>query len=109
MELIPLGELQVALKTLAMPMYLGSVALTWMSFDARIAGRFIPHGMYLIAVAMLPVVLPLYLIWTRGLKGVGLCVLHGVSLVLTGIIAYHLAGIVIYGTDVWVAHVSQVP
>ncbi len=96
----------VSVVSLLLPTYLISVALTWMSFDARISHRFVPHGLYVVAVAALPLVLPLYLIWSRGFKGVGLCVLHGIGLMMMATLGYHLAGVAMYGFDAWFAQFS---
>jgi len=69
--------------------------------DTRRHGYFIPNGWYMVVLAYIAVVLPLWLIWTRGFRGIGWCLVHSIGATLATMAGYHLMGILYYGSDVW--------
>lgn len=77
-------------------LYVGSVAATWTVMDAPPRGLFIPRGWRLFILVFWPFVLPMYLIWSRGLKGIGLCVLHIFAMTVTYSLGFVLAEYLYY-------------
>ncbi len=65
--------------------------------DARLVGK------PLIQLAKLgiffgwPVAVPIYLLWARGMKGLGLLLLHGFLLLLVAVLSVLISALLIYG------------
>jgi hypothetical protein len=67
--------------------------------DSRIVGRPIVQSIHWIMFLTWPLAAPIYLIYSRGLRGVLLTVLHGIGLVFVSTVAFHLAGYLAYGNS----------
>lgn len=100
-EWLPANELQFWLENFLLPFYVVSVATTWMATDVRQHRSFIPHSWYLPICLAIALVLPIWLIWSRRLKGLGLCLLHVVGLLLAQTAGYKLGSILVRGPQVW--------
>jgi len=95
MEASPHSVVQQILAAL----YLASVATTWMAIDAGSRRRFIPHSGYMIVLISWPFTVPVYLIWTRGFKGLGLSLLHAIGVMIAYSAGFNLAVITFSGVD----------
>lgn len=63
--------------------YLGSVAVTWAVLDAQARGLFLPQGWRIIFWAFWMYLMPVYLLWSRGIGGIGICLVHVVGLMVS--------------------------
>ena len=72
----------------------------WCIVDSRVAGRPILHSFYWLIFLLWPIAVPIYLIWARGLRGLGFALLHAIGLLGVSFIAYQVTGYLIYG-NLW--------
>ena len=96
------GLVQDTLAQYLFTLLMASTAALWTVLDARRHNRPIVHIGQLVVFFFWPIAVPLYLIWTRGFRGLGWAVLHAVGLFLTLYIAYVATGISAYGVDAFV-------
>jgi hypothetical protein len=74
-----------------------SSATTWVYFDARYRRQPLPHIVLFIHFLIWPVALPLYLLSTRRIQGLGWAALHCVGLQLALDLSFRLAWWGVYG------------
>jgi len=69
----------------------------WCIVDARIAGHPILYSFYWLIFLLWPLGVPIYLLWARKLRGLGSALLHVIGLFAVALLAYLLAGYLVYG------------
>ena len=65
--------------------------------DSRIRGKPVLHSFRWMIFFTWPISVPIYLLWSRGVKGIGPTVLYVLSIILTQVLAFHVTGYLIYG------------
>ena len=91
------GQLRSGVVHFLFSIMAASVATYWCVLDARILGRPIVQSVHWIMFFTWPLAVPIYLIRSRGLRGLGMVVLHGIGFVVVAVVAYHTAGYLVYG------------
>ena len=86
--------------------YLFAIAMAgcaawWAVSDARDRGKPILHILQLLVFLSWPIAVPIYLIKTRGFRGLGLSVAHAVGLILVQCIGFHATAFSVYGLDAY--------
>jgi hypothetical protein len=69
-----------------------SLVAYWCVDGARIVGRPIVQSVHWILFVTWPLAVPVYLVCSRGLRGIALIILHGIGLIAVAGTASHLAG-----------------
>ena len=77
---------------------IASAMTGWCVVDSRILGRPLLPVLQMITFCTWPVAVPIYLVWSRRLRGLGLAVLHAVGLAAVYLIAFWLAIFIVYGS-----------
>jgi hypothetical protein len=85
---------------LLLPIMMASVATYLCVVDSRILGCPMVQSVHYIMFFTWPLAVPIYLIYSRGLRGLGMAVLHGIGLIVVATAAFHTAGYLAYG-DLW--------
>ena len=83
-----------------------SAATYWCVVDARMIGRPIVQSLHWIMFYSWPVAVPIYLIYSRKLRGLGIAIVHVIGLSIVATLGLHLAGFVKYG-NLWLAQFGQ--
>jgi hypothetical protein len=86
-----------AILSLIISLAIASTASYWCVVDSRNRGRPILHSLQAIILFTWPVAVPLYLAYSRGIRGLGIAVAHAIGLLITNGIATCLAEYVKYG------------
>ena len=81
-------------------------ATYWCVIDSRTMGRPIVQSLHWIIFFTWPIAAPVYLVSSRGLRGLGFAAMHAIALFIVLTLAYFLAGYVAYG-DAWLSSVYQ--
>ena len=76
-------------------------AAWWAVSDARDRGKPILHILQLFVFLLWPIAVPIYLIATRGFRGLGLSVAHAVGLILVLCIGFYTTVFSVYGLDAY--------
>jgi hypothetical protein len=79
------------------PIMMAYTATYWCVVDSRILGRPIVQSLHWIIFFTWPLAVPIYLIYSRGGRGLVLVILHTIGLIVVCNIAFHLAGFLAYG------------
>ena len=74
-----------------------SIMTYWCVVDSRIRGVPIVRSLHWIIFFTWPLAVPIYLTWSRGLRGFGWALLHALGLYAASIAAYLTTGYVCYG------------
>jgi hypothetical protein len=75
-----------------------SVTMTyWCIVDSRIAERPVLRSFYWLIFFLWPIAVPIYLVWSRKLRGLGFVLLHFTGLCVVNIVVYNLAGYLAFG------------
>ena len=69
--------------------------------DSRIIGRPIVQSVHWIMFFTWPLAVPIYLIYSRGLRGVVLLILHGIGLIIVSNVTFYLTWYLAYGVRGW--------
>jgi hypothetical protein len=69
----------------------------WCIVDGRVVGHPILTSFYWLMFFLWPVAVPIYLIWTRGLRGLGFALLHAIGLWGISLVVFHAVGYLTYG------------
>ena len=72
---------------------------TWCVVDSRILGCPILHSFHWLIFFTYPIAVPIYLVWSRRLRGLGIAVLHAVGLTVCSAAAFNAAGYALYGAQ----------
>ena len=64
-------------------LYIGTYATFWVISDAKTYGHSVPHIAQMIMLSLWAVLIPAYLVLTRGFRGILLAMLHLVTIALT--------------------------
>lgn len=88
----PAGALLLILVTILLP----SAMTGWCVVDARIARKPILHSLYFIIFFTWLLAVPIYLIKSRGLRGLGLALLHAFGLFATSCLVCNAAIYAVY-------------
>ena len=86
----------------------GLTATLWTVSDARQRGRPILHIVQFFILVSWPIAVPIYLIWSRGKRGVGLLLLHGVGLSIASYASFYGTVFSVYGFDVYAAQPADI-
>lgn len=89
----PLNSLMYALFSVA----IASAATGWCSVDARLRGRPMLHIVRIITFFTWPIASPIYLIYSRRWRGLGLAALHGLGLLVVFMTVFYLVVFLQYG------------
>lgn len=84
----------------------GSTATYWCVVDSRILGRPIVQSLHWIMFFTWPVAVPLYLVYSRKLRGLGIAVIHAIGLLIVTALATFLAGYITYG-NLWLTRLRH--
>lgn len=84
---------------LLFPLAVCSIMTYWCVIDARMLGSPIVRSLHWIIFFTWPVAVPIYLIWSRGLRGLGLALVHAVGLLAVSVAAYLATGYLRYGQE----------
>lgn len=76
---------------------LASTATSWAVIDARYAGRPMPHIVQHLFFMTCDISLPVYLIGSRGVRGLGWLLLHGIGLMVVSCICFYATVLLVYG------------
>lgn len=80
---------------------LASLTTYWCVLDSRLRRKPIVSSLHWIIFFFWPIAVPMYLIGTRKLRGLGLALVHVAGLLVTAFVtasvAYHVAGFLAYG------------
>ena len=76
-----------------------SIATYWCVVDSRMRGSPIVHSLHWIIFFTWPIAVPIYLVQSRGLRGLWLAVIHGIGLYAACLVTYHLTGYLVYGAE----------
>ena len=87
------------LVRLLLPVAMCSIMTYWCVVDSRMRGSPIVHSLHWIIFFTWPIAVPIYLIRSRGLRGLGLALLHTIGLYAATMAAYLLTGYVRYGEE----------
>lgn len=79
---------------------MASAATGWCVVDSRLRGRPIVQSIHWIMFVTWPLSLPIYLVYSRRLWGLGVAILHGIGLIIICAIAFHLVGYALWG-NLW--------
>ena len=98
------GVVQVMVPDLGGLYYLFALVMAgaaawWAVSDARERGKPILHILQLFVFLLWPVAVPIYLIATRGFRGLGLSVAHVVGLIFVLCIGFYVTVFSVYGLD----------
>ncbi len=99
------GVVQVMAPAVAGALYylfgitMAGCAAWWAVLDARDRGKPILHILQLLVLVFWPIAVPIYLIATRGFRGLGLSVAHAVGLILVLCIGFYATIFFMYGFD----------
>jgi hypothetical protein len=74
-----------------------STATTWAVLDSLGAGRPLLHSVQFVIFISWPVALPIYLVSTRGLRGLGLSCLNAIGLIATFAVFFLATVFAMYG------------
>jgi len=83
--------------TLVFEVAVASTITYWCIVDGRIAGHPILYSFYWLIFFLWPLAVPIYLLWARRLCGLGFALLHAIGLFAVALLAFFLAGYLIYG------------
>jgi len=78
---------------------MASTAAMWVVFDARYRGKPLVRIVQLIVMGLWPIAVPIYLIATRGVRGLAWTILNLVGLVLANFIGYHSTILAVWGPE----------
>ena len=84
-------------------LFMASMAAWWTVSDARRRGHPILHIVQLFVFLFWPIAVPIYLIWSRGLRGVGWTLLHAFGLILALCVGFYVTVFSVYGLDAFSA------
>lgn len=84
---------------LMLSLALCSIVAYWCVVDSRLRGFPIVHSLHWIIFFTWPIAVPIYLIWSRRLRGLGLAFVHGIGLYAACLATYHLTGYIAYGAE----------
>jgi hypothetical protein len=89
-------------KVLAVDVLVALAAATVAAYgcvvDSRIVGRPVLQSLHWVLFVAWPVAVPIYLLYSRRLRGLGILVLHAIGLLLVATVAFHLTGYLAYGS-----------
>jgi hypothetical protein len=96
------GLINVRYPITGVPYLLFAVAVAstityWCIVDGHAAGHPILHSFYWLIFFLWPLAVPIYLLWARRLRGLGFALLHAIGLFGVCLLAFLLAGYLIYG------------
>jgi hypothetical protein len=77
-----------------------STVTYWCVVDSRAAGRPILQSLHWIIFFTWPIAVPIYLIFSRKLRGLGIAFLHAICLLVVTNLAFHISGYLVYG-ELW--------
>jgi hypothetical protein len=80
-------------------LFMASTATWWTVSDARQRGHSILHILQLFVFVFWGIAVPIYLTWSRGLRGVGWTLLHAFGLTVTFYLAFYVTVFSVYGLD----------
>ena len=66
--------------------------------DSRILGRPMLRVTHEMTCFTWPAAVPVYLVWSRRFRGLGIALLHGVGLTVIGVMAFIVATLLKFGT-----------
>ena len=78
---------------------MASTAAMWVVFDARYRGKPLVRIVQLIVMGLWPIAVPIYLIATRGVRGLAWTILNLVGLVLANFIGYRSTILAVLGPE----------
>jgi uncharacterized membrane protein YqaE (UPF0057 family) len=81
-----------------------ALALTlglWATQDAKLRGKPIPRSQQFWFLIFAIIVVPCYVILTRGWKGLGWVMLHVLGWLVTTVVAMNVMGTLLYGAEWW--------
>ncbi|MEE8450726.1 MAG: hypothetical protein V3R99_02395 [Thermoguttaceae bacterium] len=79
------------------PVAIASTVTFWCVVDSRILGRPMLRVLQMLTFFTWPIAVPLYLVWSRRLRGVGLVFLHALGLMATLFIVFYVTIVLAYG------------
>lgn len=79
--------------------FMAATATQWTVLDARRRGHSIRHILLLLIVLFWSIAVPIYLIWSRGFRGLGWALLHALGLLLALCLGYYVTVFAVYGLD----------
>ena len=88
---------QAVVVQIVFPFMMASAAAYWCVVDSRILGRPIVPAVQCIMFFTWPLAVPIYLVYSRRLRGLGLGVLHAMGLFIVAAVAFHAAGYLAFG------------
>jgi hypothetical protein len=88
---------EAALIRLALHVAMASIATMWCVVDSRIRGFPLVNSSHWVIFFTWPIAVPIYLIYSRRLYGLGLVILHGIGLTAAAMGTYHLTALLVYG------------
>ena len=80
---------------------MASCAACWAVSDARDRGKPMLHILQLFVFLFWPIAVPIYLVATRGFRGVGVTVANAVGLMLMVCVGFYASLFAVYGLDVY--------
>jgi hypothetical protein len=78
---------------------MAGAAAWWVVSDARDRGKPILHILQLLIFLLWPIAVPIYLVATRGIRGLGLSVAHAVGLILVLCIGFYVTVFSVHGVN----------
>jgi hypothetical protein len=97
------GSIQVfsenAMISMLFALLIASAATMWVAFDTRHRQSPLPHAVLFLIFLTWVIALPLYLIWTRRIRGLGWAALHFIGLFLTLYLSFILSMYITGGPD----------
>ena len=76
---------------------MASTATSWCVVDSRILGRPMLRVTHEMTFLIWPAAVPLYLIWSRRFRGLGITLLHAVGLTVICTVAFIVTALLKYG------------
>ena len=78
---------------------MASSAAMWVVFDAQHRGKPLVHIVQLMVMILWPIAVPIYLITTRGLRGLGWTILNIVGLLIASCVGFYSTILAVWGPD----------
>ena len=78
---------------------MASMAALWVVFDARHRGKPLVSIVQFLVLVSWPVAVPIYLISTRGVRGLGWSLLNLVGLAVMCLLGFFATSLAVYGSD----------
>ena len=78
---------------------MASSAVMWVVFDAQHRGKPVVSIVQLIIMGLWPIAVPIYLLTTRGVRGLGWTILNIVGLAIASCVGYYSTILAVWGPD----------